>query len=309
MPLIPHRTLEQYITTAPEPQNAVSLFAGAWSSRFPPPHQQVVAGTLPLFEDARIGWAAEQLGGFAQKSVLELGPLEGAQTYLLEKAGASQIVAIEANASAYLRCLIVKELFQLQAARFLCGDFVPYLRQSPPRFDVCVASGVLYHMRHPLELLGLLACVTDRLFLWTHYYDADLVAKNRAWAARFSGYGTATYGGFSCTVYRHNYHAALSWRGFRGGSAHYSLWLGRDDILACLRHFGFDKIEIGFDAPDHPHGPSFAVAAVRSSEQLRPTCVNQGEPDEPQITATPSWLSQKAALHAHLLRLWARVRP
>ena len=304
---IDNRPSEQYVSSAPSPQTAVNIFKGAWSSRLPAPYAHVIAGDAPLFEDARIAWAAERLGGFAGKMVLELGPLEGAHTYLLEKAGAREIVAIEANTSAYLRCLITKELFQLEAARFLCGDFAAYLRHNPPRFDVAVASGVLYHMRHPLELIGLLARTTDRLFLWTHYYDQSLIAQNPAWANRFSGYGTAQYGGFACPVYRHNYHAALSWRGFRGGTAHYSHWMERNDILDCLTHFGFDRLEIGFDTPDHPHGPSFAVAAVRTNEELRPTGISSAEPDEPDITFTPTMQSRKAAVHARLMQLWVRV--
>ncbi|MCB9147509.1 MAG: class I SAM-dependent methyltransferase [Caldilineaceae bacterium] len=305
---IDNRALEQYVATAPNAQNAVNIFSGAWSSRLPAPYEQVTAGEAPLFEDVRMVWAAEQLGGFAHKTVLELGPLEGAHTYMLEKAGAKEIVAIEANTSAYLRCLIVKELFHLQAARFLCGDFAAYLRQGPPRFDLCIASGVLYHMRHPLELIGLLARVTDRLFLWTHYYDQALIAQNPAWAARFNGYGTAQYGDFACTVYRHHYHAALSWRGFRGGSAQYSHWMTRADILSCLQHFGFDKLTIGFEAPEHPHGPSFAVAAVRTRAELRPRHVDAVEPPEPVMTATPTFHTRKAALHAMLARLWTQVR-
>ncbi|HET8630288.1 MAG TPA: hypothetical protein VFL91_22955, partial [Thermomicrobiales bacterium] len=53
------------------------------------------AGTVPLFEDARITWAAEQFGGFAEKTVRELGPLEGAHTTMLERLGATSITAIE----------------------------------------------------------------------------------------------------------------------------------------------------------------------------------------------------------------------
>lgn len=305
---IANRTLEQYVATAPAPQNAIDIFKGAWSSRLPAPYAQIAAGDALLFQDARIEWAAEQLGGFAGQTVLELGPLEGAHTYMLEKAGAHEIVAIEANTSAYLRCLIVKELFQLQRARFMCGDFAAYLRQEPPRFDLCIASGVLYHMRHPLELMALLARTTDRLYLWTHYYDQALIAQNPALAARFNGYGAARYADFASTVYRHHYHAALGWHGFRGGSAHYSYWMTRADILACLTHFGFDKLTIGFEAPEHPHGPSFAVAAMRTKEALRPASTATSEPAEPEITPTPTFYTRKAALHATLMRLWARLR-
>lgn len=86
-------------------------------------------------------------------TVLELGPLEAGHTYMLEKMGARSIVAVEANSRAYLKCLIVKELFELKRAKFLLGDFVAYLKNNTRHFDLCLASGVLYHMQNPAELL------------------------------------------------------------------------------------------------------------------------------------------------------------
>ena len=53
--------------------------------------------------------------------MLELGPLEGAHTYMLDRAGASEVVAIEGNTRAFLKCLITKELLSMPSARFLVG--------------------------------------------------------------------------------------------------------------------------------------------------------------------------------------------
>jgi len=47
------------------------------------------------------------------KKVLELGPLEGAHTYMLEKAG-GDVLSIEGNHGAYIRCLIVKNFYGLK---------------------------------------------------------------------------------------------------------------------------------------------------------------------------------------------------
>src|SRR5262245_1021676 len=189
--------LDRYVTSAPNSQNAIDIFQGTWSARLPEPLAHIEAGTVPSFEDARIPWAACQLGGFENKRVLELGPLEAAQTYLLDRHGATKIVAIEANTIAYLKCLIVKELLGIQHATFLLGDFLPYLRTNERQFDVAIASGVLYHMRNPAELIGLLAQATDRVFLWTHYYDAEPIARKPDLAARHSGQGMPSgYRGF-----------------------------------------------------------------------------------------------------------------
>lgn len=47
----------------------------------------------------------------------------------------------------------------LDHVRFQLGDFVEYLRRTNERFDVALASGVLYQMQEPLELLVRLADV------------------------------------------------------------------------------------------------------------------------------------------------------
>lgn len=257
--------LDNYVTKAPGPQNAVDIFQGEWASRLPPPFEHLVAGTIPLFEDARISWAVQTLGGVDGSAILELGPLEAGHTYMLQNAGAASIVAVEANTRAFLKCLIAKELLGINRARFLCGDFVEYLRECPQQFDVCIASGVLYHMRDPLELLRLMAVVCRRLFLWTHYFDRKTIQSRGDLKRKFSGSVPGEHGGFGCTYHRQEYLEALDQQGFCGGSAPHSFWLERKDIIDCLRHFGFDTIETAFEQPDHPNGPAFALVARKTA--------------------------------------------
>jgi hypothetical protein len=255
--------LDQYVTSTPSPQNALDIFKGEWSSKLPETFAELNTGSIPLFEDSRIEWCASQFSGFVGKTVLELGPLEAGHTYMIERMGAAKIVSIEANTRAYLKCLIVKEVLGLKSANFLCGDFVEYLRKAPQKFDVCIASGVLYHMRNPAELIALAAKVSDQFFIWTHYYDQSVISKTPKLAYRLSKGVPAEYGGFRHVLYRQEYKEALKWGGFCGGSSASSNWMSRDDVLACLRHFGFNNIQINFDAPDHPNGPSLALAATR----------------------------------------------
>jgi hypothetical protein len=253
--------LESYIQTAPNPQNALDIFKGEWSSKLPGDAMQ--AGAVPLFEDPRIDWAASQFGGFENKTILELGPLEAGHTYMLEKADAASITAIEANSRAYLKCLVIKEVMQLKKSQFLYGDFVEFLKTNLIRFDTCIASGVLYHMKNPAELIALAAKASNQFFLWTHYYDAEVLADRSDFAQKFSPGISSEYEGFQHTLYRQDYGAALNWGGFCGGSAEYSHWMPRSDILDCCKFFGFNRIEINFEDPNHPNGPSFSVAASR----------------------------------------------
>ena len=67
-------------------------------------------GFAQLFEDDRILWDEEKLGKFLSKRVLELGPLEGAHTYMLQQLGAKEIISIESNKRAFLKCLIIKNI-------------------------------------------------------------------------------------------------------------------------------------------------------------------------------------------------------
>lgn len=254
-----------YVTSAPSPQNALDILHGEWSSQFPPPLDNLSAGTVGLFDDFRLNWFVAESGGLQGKHILELGPLEGGHSFMLERAGAASIVAIEANTHAYLKCLIAKELLGMQRVKFLCGDFIEYLKDPAcPQYDVGVASGVLYHMVNPAELIRLLAqsCQTH-LLIWTHYYDQTW-AETRNLQSKFPSTQAVTYAGFSHTLVRQNYADALSWSGFCGGNQPYSHWMLRDDIIRCLEYFGFPTIKINFEDPNHPNGPAFTLLASRT---------------------------------------------
>lgn len=260
--------LDQYSTSAPSPQNALDIFDGEWSSAFPAPLSTLRAGSIELFGDDRVRWFAESVGGVQGKSVLELGPLEGGHSYMLDRLGASSIVAIESNTRAFLKCLIVKELLGLERVHFLFGDFLEYLRTREDTFDLCMASGVLYHMQNPAELVALIGrCCTGHLCLWTHYFDAKIIASNPQLAPKFTENSSQDFEGFRHTLYRQEYRAALNWPGFCGGSAPTSHWMTRDDIFRCLRHFGFEIEGVAFEEPAHPNGPALALVARRVADE------------------------------------------
>ena len=77
--------LDQYVTSAYTPQDALDIFKGEWSSKLPEPLAGLESGSIPLFEDGRIEWALAQLGGIESKTVIELGPLEAGHSYMLER--------------------------------------------------------------------------------------------------------------------------------------------------------------------------------------------------------------------------------
>jgi hypothetical protein len=256
-------TLDAYVRTAPGPANAVDIFKGQWTSKLPPPYDGLTGGVAPLYDDPRVQLALEVLGGVRGKRVLELGPLEGGHTYLLDRAGAAHILAIEGNTRAFLKCLVVKELVGMPAAHFACGDFMEYLRGTPERVDVAVASGVLYHMMSPVELLARLSRVADAVYIWTHYYDEALLAARLANARRVVSPEEAEYEGFRHRQFRFQYGSALERDDFCGGNRPEARWLTRADILAAMAHFGYSRVHPFYEQPEHPHGPAFSVVAQR----------------------------------------------
>lgn len=250
------------VTGAPSAQNALDVFKGEWISRLPAQFSHLTAGQMPLFEDPRVLWAIEQLGGVRGDRVLELGPLEAGHSYIAQQHGACEVVGIEGNARAFMKCLVMKEVTGLDRVRYLLGDFVEYMRTTDERFDTCFANGVLYHMREPALVVHLVARVARRATIWTHYYDEGRV-KASASADRFRGGSPASHDGFSYTQHRYEYGTSSALATFAGGLHPHAHWMSRDDMLACVRHAGFSRVEIAFEEPDHIHGPCFALALSR----------------------------------------------
>jgi hypothetical protein len=253
---------DTYVTGPPDPRHLVNIFAGEWSSRLPPPFDGLPAGPLPVFEDPRVAWAIGALGGVAGHQVFEVGPLEGGHTWMLEQAGAARVVAIEANARAFLRCLIVKELVGLPRTTFLLGDAQAYLAESPRTFDTAFAVGVLYHMTRPAAFLQALAAAAPRIFVWTCYYHPQHPPNGSA--GTVAEVFRSEEGGFPHTLYRVDYGTdGGSARVFCGGTAAHACWMTQDDILACVRHAGLTEIEVAFDEPANSYGASFGFVARR----------------------------------------------
>jgi SAM-dependent methyltransferase len=251
--------LKKFELRVPSHQTAIDIFEGKWASDFAEISSELRAGQTPLFkEDKRPREAARMLGVDGRLDgmrVLELGPLEGAHTYQLEKLGAAHILAIEANAEAFLKCLITKEIASLTVANFMHGDFVEYLRNTDDRFDLVFCCGVLYHMSDPMALIEQIYTVTDRCFVWTHYYDQ----AHYPWPPR-EAISDPRYPGVR--FYAQKYDDMENGR-FWGGNRPLSLWLGREDIISAFYRVGCRNIEVVNETEDHPNGACFSLAAWR----------------------------------------------
>jgi hypothetical protein len=122
-------------------------------------------------------------------------------------------------------------------------------------------------MHDPSELIQLISSSSKNIILWTHFYDKKIIGSNTVLARKFSASLKKSHNGFEHTLHKYVYGEALAWPGFCGGYQQFSYWMSREDILSCLRFFGFDDLRIGFEEPGHPNGPSFCVVGLRCSGQ------------------------------------------
>lgn len=255
----PTEIFDRYVISMPSHQNAVDVVPG-WNCSFPPEFA-VTAGSLATYQDPRIAWMLEKFGSAANKSVLELGPLEGGHTVMLERAGA-EVDAVEANQLAYLRCLITKEIFGMSRSRIWMGDFVKWLEATEKKYDLIVASGVLYHLNDPLHLIELIARRSDAVYFWTHFMNENYMPPQDPRRQVFApSPEIQEFHGLKVRTYLRTYLNADKNANFCGGPMDEHRWLERDDLLAALGAVGFTHIELNAEEPDHQFGPAISIFA------------------------------------------------
>ncbi len=254
--------LDHYVAGVPSAQNAIDAVPG-WIGSMPPGFG-TTGGVFDFWLDPRISWLTS-VYDCAGKTACELGPLEGFHTHMLQQAGTVGIDAIEANALAFVRCLITKEILKVDRASFYLGDFMQWLEATDKRYDLIVASGVLYHSHDPVRLLELMAAKADALFLWTHYFDEEAMPAGDLRRGAFSGsVETRACQGVDVRLHERSYYKAWRDPRFCGGLQDRHFWIDRADILGLLAALGFDRVIVGVDEPAHEGGPCFSLFAERS---------------------------------------------
>lgn len=269
-PLVFPKTL--YSAALPADEVALSLFEGEWVSKLPGLSS---AGTADLFEgDERPRWMAQAAGGIQGKHVLELGPLEGGHSFQLEQLGA-RVTAIEGNALAFQRCLIVKNLYDMRT-KFLHGDFVKYLMTTDERFDIVFASGVLYHMTEPVQVIRHMCRLADQVFLWSHYFDQEIVQGIPKLHRSFASGRTQVESIGDVKIRSHERRYNSGWLtyfqpGFCGGPDTITYWMTLDGIRQCFDAAGFEVTDQ--KTAVSAHGPHVTLMARRRADPAGSTLI------------------------------------
>jgi hypothetical protein len=239
---------DRFVTAFPTDSTAFDLQAGAWKFDYEKLDRNGIIQNAKM--DGRPRFCAETFSDFRNFKIIELGPSDGYNTLGMELEGAHDIVSIEANTAAFLRCLILKNAMGLRA-KFLLGDFLKYLDQPELSADLVYASGVLYHLRDPVEFLVRCGRVAPHLFLWSFYYDAEKVQKDPHERERFAADVNERHevGGAMFTYHRRFYQAELAADPkYQGGLKDYAYWLDLADLRQAIGLAGYEIIKVIGDA-------------------------------------------------------------
>jgi len=181
--------------------------------------------------------------------VLELGCLEGHHSLILNSLGVKEIIAIEGRPGNFLKCLIVKNAFNLDRCRFLFGDVSIILPTLLGPFDICIAMGILYHLNDPISAIYKIAEFSDSLFVWSHYATEDFPSEP-----------------ISQIEYKGRFYRGKYFRedmGYSLSSLHKSsFWMFEEDFVRVVQEAGFKNIDL-FYKENHPHGPVVTFLAKK----------------------------------------------
>jgi SAM-dependent methyltransferase len=202
---------------------------------------QDYGGGISAVGDARI----DQFFQFAPEveTILELGSLEGAQTFILaERPGVRRIVGLEGREANLRKARFVQELLQVRNAEFAQANLEHADLAEFGKFDAVFCSGLLYHLPEPWKLIEQLPAVAPILFIWTQYAAEDEameVGPGLRGKIQVEGGAEEPLSGMSTTA----------------------TWLTLASLRALLSASGYKRIDIILDDPTHANGPAVTIGA------------------------------------------------
>ena len=165
------------------------------------------------------------------RRVLELGPCHGRDTVALSALGSS-VVAVEGRPG---NCETVRRRVNSMVPNadvdVILGDLETFDLNGLGRFDLVLATGILYHLKRPWDLVARIQAVTDLCLGWSHV--APVASEQR------EGYSGSPY---------------VEGCGESAGLSPESFWLTSESFLSCwIRVNGWRACWLDTPSP-HPNG-------------------------------------------------------
>jgi len=203
---------------------------------------QTYGGGISAVGDVRV----ERFLRFAPKAqtILELGSLEGAQSFILARhPGVKRVVALEGREANLRKARLVQGLLEISNVEFIQANLEQADLTSFGKFDAVFCCGLLYHLPEPWTLLEQLPNVAPRLFIWTQYAaddEAREVANGLRGKIHIEGGADEPLSGMSSTA----------------------TWLTLDSLRDVLAANGYKRIEVIHNDPAHANGPAVTIGAA-----------------------------------------------
>lgn len=197
-------------------------------------------GNVSLDQDARI---TQFFDCFPDaRRILDLGSLEGGQTFQLAKNPEASILGLEGRQANINKANYVKGLLGVDNVSFEIANLESTPLSTFGRFDAVFCSGLLYHLPKPWELIKEICGITDKLFIWTHYArDGEAVDNMNG----YQGY----------------YYQELGIDDPLSGLSDKSFRVTRNALTKMLRNYGYANTRIFADNNDHPNGACITLGA------------------------------------------------
>ena len=160
-----------------EPQNLTAEFTklAPWIYQFEI-GGKTYGGGISALGDVRV----ERFFRYAShpKTILELGSLEGAQSFILaQHPGVQRVVALEGREANLRKARFVQELLQVGKVEFAQANLEHADLDGFGNFDAIFCCGLLYHLPEPWKLIAQCPSIASLLFIWTQY-AADNEARD-----------------------------------------------------------------------------------------------------------------------------------
>ncbi|MDP9003725.1 MAG: class I SAM-dependent methyltransferase [Verrucomicrobiota bacterium] len=177
------------------------------------------------------------------KTILELGSLEGAHSFILaERPGTKRVLALEGREVNLRKARFVQELLRIRNAEFVQANLEHHDLAAFGKFDAVFCSGLIYHLPEPWKLIAQLPAIAPKLFIWTHY-AADSEAHPISGALRgkihHEGGAAEPLSGMSPTA----------------------TWLTLKSLITVLTTSGYRSVQVMQNDPMHANGPAVTIGA------------------------------------------------